>query len=67
MMKEIRIGDTITLAGHQLKLLRIEKDSIVYELQDRKAKQRINTYGLTAFRKIARMYNMELVQEGERE
>lgn len=63
MMKEIRIGDTVTLAGHQMKLLRIENDSIVYELQDKKAKQKINTYGLTAFRKIARMYNMELIKE----
>lgn len=64
MMKEIRIGDTVTLAGHQLKILRIENDSIVYELQDKKAKQKINTYGLTAFQKIARMYNMVLVKEG---
>ena len=65
MTKEIRIGDTVTLAGHRMKLLRIEKDCIVYELQDKKAKQKINTYGLTAFRKIMRMYNMELVQEGD--
>ena len=65
MIKEIRIGDTITLAGHQMKLLRIEKDSIVYELQDKMAKQKINTYGLTAFQRIMRMYNMELVQKGE--
>ena len=62
-MKEIRIGDTVTLAGHTMKLLRVEGDSIVYELLNAKGPRKINSYGLRAFQVIARMYNMEFVKE----
>ena len=62
-MKEIRIGDTVTIAGHEMKLLRVEGDSIVYELLNTKGPKKINSYGLRAFQVIARMYNMEFKED----
>lgn len=64
-MKEIRIGDTVTIAGHILKLLRVEGDRIVYELLNAKGPRKINSYGLRAFQVIARMYNMEFKEDKE--
>ena len=62
-MMEIRIGDTVTMCGHQLKLLRIENDSIVYEVLNKKGPNKINSYGLRDFEEIAELYDMELIKE----
>lgn len=62
-LRDVKIGDTISIAGHRMKLIEIQGESIVYQLYDMKGKllPKLTTYGLTAFRIICRNYGMNLI------
>lgn len=60
--REIRIGDTVTIAGHKYELLQIENESIAVRCLDlTKKQQRVFSYGVESFRRMVRCYGMELV------
>ena len=62
-LQEVRIGDIITLSGTRIKLLRIEDESIIYEVLNPKGPIRFSSYGLRAFEiQLETIYGKKLIK-----
>ena len=62
-LRDIKIGDTVTICGHPMKLVRVEGLSIVYQIIDKNGKPNspLQSYGLRAFQMICRNYGLNFI------